>query len=197
MVGTIPHELSELSNSLAEIDLRGGSISGQIPQSFEQLKTLKKLALQDNCLTGAIPDFSMNPDLHTILIGNNAGLSGSLNEYCIGTEKVDSILNLYADCGREIDCDCCGCCDPDTFECCSEERGCFMSARLNPVPDENFLMAFRKTCLSETSQSWIKEECPCYVNAQADENSTGWDWGFKCTNYCDVKGAFQSTKTGY
>ncbi len=152
--------------------------------------------MQDNCLTGAIPDFTLNPNLESILIGNNAGLSGSLNDYCIGTEKVN-IRNLYADCGKEIDCDCCGCCDPDTFECCSEERGCFISARLNPVPDEKNLMAFRKMCLSDNAQSWIKEECPCYVEVPTDKNTTGWDWGYECTKDCDAEGAIRSSNLGY
>lgn len=186
LAGTLPHELSEFSSTLSELNFDGGSISGPIPKSFEQLEKLEKLSLQDNCFTGTIPDFSKLRNLHTILLGNNNGLSGSLNEYCIGTERVGNMRNLYADCGNAIECDCCGCCDPDSFECCSEERGCFNTVEMKNGPEDTHIMAFDKVCLSEESKLWIKQECPCYIYQPPGSSVKA------CTMDCDAKGAIAS-----
>eukprot|EP00531_Pseudo-nitzschia_arenysensis_P014763 CAMPEP_0116132776 /NCGR_PEP_ID=MMETSP0329-20121206/9739_1 /TAXON_ID=697910 /ORGANISM="Pseudo-nitzschia arenysensis, Strain B593" /LENGTH=621 /DNA_ID=CAMNT_0003627335 /DNA_START=28 /DNA_END=1894 /DNA_ORIENTATION=- len=95
--GTLPHELSEFSESLVEFNIGGGSISGHIPRSFEQLTNLKSFACNDNCLTGVIPDLSDAIKLEKLWLSNNDGLSGSLNNFCSGPDILAPMSEVLAD----------------------------------------------------------------------------------------------------
>lgn len=190
LAGTLPHELSEFSDSLDEMRLEGGSISGHIPRSFEQLTKLETLTLHDNCLTGVIPDLSEATNLKKLWLSNNDGLSGSLNNFCNGSEVVAPLLS--ADCRGSVECDCCNCCNQDIHECCLQDGTCESSINLNALSPNNVLSSFDKQCLSEKSKQWIREECPCFYNKY--NGTEGDDVGFQavCTTECNAEGASQS-----
>ena len=192
MSGTLPHEVSEFSDSLVEIGLGGGSISGPIPRSFEQLTNLEVFTLNDNCLTGVIPDLSGALNLNTLGLGNNDDLSGSLNCFCNGSEAVASLSSVSADCRGSVECDCCNCCNQDIYECCLQNGTCESSLNLNALTPNNVLSSFDKQCLSEKSKQWIREECPCFYNKY--KGTEGADVGFQavCTTDCNAEGASRS-----
>jgi len=67
----------EDSGRVLRIYLKGAGLSGEIPDSFNELSALRKLTLSENDLTGAIPDLS-DLDLLTHLVLNDNMLSGSV-----------------------------------------------------------------------------------------------------------------------
>ena len=149
--GTLPHELSYFKDTLEEIDFGGGTIHGTIPSSWGHLTELKGLALNDNCLSGTIPEsFIVTPSpsseqirplrsLERLNVINNPDLSGSLNSFC----KTSTESNVYregihaiaGDCGVDasgnnagsggagIKCDCCICCNDTDFQCHDPHSG--------------------------------------------------------------------------
>jgi len=130
LTGVLPHELSHFSDSLLEMNIGGGSMSGQIPSSLEKLTNMNTLGIDNHCFSGTIPEFSKIPTLSVLLIDNNAAeLNGSLNGFCNGTEMNDGMIKVVSDCGGcsgsddsvFIECDCCYCCNEDDFVCCDKE----------------------------------------------------------------------------
>jgi hypothetical protein len=209
MSGTIPPELSFFSESLIEINIPGGSISGPIPSSFGELVNLEYLIVNDNCLTGTIPEQLL--DIYTLTIysiyNNNNDLSGSLNGFCVGTTNREGLLNLVADCEQEgsnddgndeilsssIECDCCVCCNPDNYQCYDTQGNSSNTYFLESYPRNNLSLppkSFQKQCLSKKSQNWIEDECPCVI---AENIPNKPEWHRACTMNCTEEGAVRST----
>lgn len=180
--GTLPSELSYFEDTLIEINLTGGSISGTIPESFEKLNNLATFGIGEHCLTGTIPErLEEIPSLKLLAIYNNAGLSGSLNKMCDGIRRPEG-THLSADnCNmddstRSTECDCCTCCDPAKFECSDRVHGTHSFLYTDVTSTNDYIKGFEKPCLSPEQKEWILEECPCirsYIT----------DWGSP-SNYC-------------
>jgi len=199
--GTLPHELSNLSNSFVELDVGGGSLSGSIPPSFAKMTLLETFNVNDQCLSGTVPDFSNATKMQSFSIYNNPELSGSLNGFCNGTEVKTKIVNskkltlaLKADCGGctgkahpSIECDCCEtCCNEDIFECCNNLTGESQSTF-----KWGFVPKFKNQCLRDTSKQWIHENCPCIIKTIEGKCTKDCD---KCTKDCNEEGAIRSYK---
>ena len=196
MSGTLPHELSYLNESLVELNLGGGSISGPIPSSFQKMSKLETVYLNDHCLSGAIPDFSQIPTLTGFFVHNNLELSGSMNGFCEGSEYKEGTVAIGVDCGCPgsggeslIECDCCLCCNQDKFECCDKNGNSWNSYNLGELSSNGFIKSFDKACLSEKSKRFIHDECPCVFDTTP--NDTFAFFG-QCTNDCTIEGAIQS-----
>jgi len=190
-VGPLPHELSYLSGSIKEIGFSGGQLSGTIPPSYVKMNKLENLGLNDNCLTGHIPDFAAAiPSMTGFFLYNNAGLQGSLNGFCNGNKTKFPNAQIFADCGgcsgknnALVECDCCGCCNQDTFDCCTV-WGNYKTHNLDDFTPTGRIMSFAKQCLTKESKDWIEKECPCVAPKDWDEP------GNMCTTNCSIKGAF-------
>ena len=124
--GELPHELSYFSESLVDLNLFGGSISGPVPDSYGNLTKLAGLSLAEHCLTGTIPEgLTQLSDLAFLTVHGNPELRGSLNGLCDGDQfrGEGSLSYVSADCGDcpgsepLLECDCCTCCDSNTFDC--------------------------------------------------------------------------------
>lgn len=188
--GTLPHELSYLKDTLEEIDFGSGSISGTIPSSFGKLTRLKGLALDDNCLSGTIPE-SLSVELSSIErvnTINNPNLNGSLNGFCHantnthqgdGGDETSSVNNRYregilavaGDCGVDhdnggVECECCICCDGIDYQCHDQQSGdSWKSYNFNTLSDHGFPKSFRKkVCRPKSKMDWATENCPCYID---------------------------------
>lgn len=201
--GTIPHELSYLNETLVELNLGGGSLTGTIPSEITSLTKLDTLSLNDHCLSGTIPDFTSMPSLTKIFLHNNNELSGSLNDFCEGPALKEGIIGVAGDCGcsrstsmPRVECDCCLCCDLDRFECCSKEwNQTWSSINFSELTSEGFLQSFEKPCLSEKSQQFIQDECPCYYNADAE--APVFDHQYTCTTNCSIEGALPTHSSSF
>jgi len=197
--GTLPHELSNFSESLIELNIGGGSLSGAIPQSFTKLTNIETLALQDNCLSGSIPDFSDFPNIEVLTLHNNGDLFGSLNGFCNGSELKTPNTTILGDCGMWctgtseplLECDCCNfCCRQDDFKCCNKQGVVTSTLMLDDLSPNDFIPNFDKQCLSETSRQWIREECPCVRNNSTENDDSSFIG--MCTKDCNVEGAIRS-----
>ncbi|VEU44670.1 unnamed protein product [Pseudo-nitzschia multistriata] len=199
MSGTIPHELSFFSDSLEELNLGGGSISGSIPTSFSQLLKLDSLWLNDNCLTGSLPDTTRLLSLY--VVNNNDRLVGSLNQYCNATSgsRKDGVGATLADCdadpaapgGGSIECDCCFCCDPGTYTCTDLVAGAsWPSYFLNDFSPGGGLEILAKPCVTEAQTDFFRSECPCVVNVSTDLVQEPFQG--QCTKNCTEPGAVPS-----
>ena len=198
--GTLPHELSYFKDTLEELDLGGGSVSGTIPSSFMELTKLKTLALNDNCISGTIPEgLSVElKDLEKLNLINNGDLYGSLNNYCSKNEYAnDGIFAIATECplpsmvGDDeyqnwsddyagVECDCCICCDRNDYDCYNQHTTqSWKSINLNA---KMFLLAGfvkqfdrKKECRTDANKQWITDKCQWYVNTtdtHATDNST-------------------------
>ncbi len=199
--GTLPHELSYFKDTLEELDLGGGSISGTIPSSFTELTKLKTLGLNDNCLSGTIPE-GLSKELNILerfnLI-NNGDLYGSLDHFCnkdkyanegifaiatecplpsmVGDDDLEHLSDSYAG----VECDCCVCCDRNNYDCYNQHTSQYWkSYNLNAkIMYVGTIKQFdrKKKCRTEANKEWIREKCPWYVNTvdkkYASDNSTG------------------------
>lgn len=194
--GTLPHEVSHFSDSLTEILVGGGQMSGTIPEAYTNLSRLEHLAVNDHCLTGAIPDFSKSPNFKYLNVFKNSGLYGSLNEFCNGTEFRSSNF-VVADCGgcngedksSRIECDCCQCCSEDDYICCNTQGDVYKAVYLNELNEDGFLTGFDKQCISEKAEAWIQEECPCVINLVTENSEV--PFVGECVT-CDTEGARRS-----
>lgn len=158
LVGTLPSEILQapslswltlLGNSLdgtidnaanpgiEELNLGGNDFTGLIPASFADLTSAVYLGLEDNNLSGPLPDEISNmEDLYHLSVHNNVGLTGTVpsvysklsltNLFLDGTglTEVETVFcgsglldyeEFYADCGGirpKVLCRCCThCCD--------------------------------------------------------------------------------------
>lgn len=197
MSGTLPHELSLLSETLSELNIAGGSIAGPIPSSFTKLTNLELMAVSDNCMSGEIPE-GMNPiDLPKLGVfvvhNNNYGLtahSGSLANFCDENGgRIDGINPAAMDCPPEefeVDmdgedtnstlplvapwgCACCICCYPDKYECQDlMSGGSWKSYYAAELSDNGYPKGFEHQCVSVQQENWIAENCPCLINVTND-----------------------------
>jgi hypothetical protein len=210
IIGTLPAELSYLSDSLVELNLAGGSITGAIPTSFEKLTNLELLSLNDHCLSGTIPSkLSQLPELNILTLNGNYELSGSLQEFCNGTQYKEQYIVLSANCDSDfcdtssslvddmdyyepnVECECCACCNPDTFECCSPLGDTWTSYYHGDVSSSTGIpKSFDRPCLSEKSYDWLEDECPCLEDINDDP---GIFQGY-CTKNCTEVGTIPSYK---
>jgi len=187
--GELPHELSYLSESLVDLNLSGGSMSGPIPDSFGNLTKLGGLALAEHCFTGTVPEsLSQLPELNLLILYGNPELGGSLNGLCDGDQFRNSKDYVSADCGdcpgseALVECDCCTCCDSNTFDCCDKDGKTlwkYINLEANPLSGKP--LSFERDCLTEEGALWAQEECPC-VDYEPDQQRLG-----KCTKECSVR----------
>ncbi len=177
-------------------------ISGTIPSSFSKLTKLKTLALNDNCLSGAIPNgISADlPLLERFSVINNGDLSGSLNGFCNGNEYAkEEILAVASECQLPIsigdddielvgssdfydglECDCCICCDRNNYDCYDSQSGDYWkSYNLNAKTMDNHAKSFNRDseCRTSSNRKWVKEKCPSYVSTNITEDGL---FAFEC-----------------
>eukprot|EP00534_Pseudo-nitzschia_fraudulenta_P011818 CAMPEP_0201216950 /NCGR_PEP_ID=MMETSP0851-20130426/189804_1 /ASSEMBLY_ACC=CAM_ASM_000631 /TAXON_ID=183588 /ORGANISM="Pseudo-nitzschia fraudulenta, Strain WWA7" /LENGTH=598 /DNA_ID=CAMNT_0047506577 /DNA_START=123 /DNA_END=1919 /DNA_ORIENTATION=- len=196
--GTLPGELSFFSDDLDTINVAGGSVSGTIPSSFEKLTNLETLALSDNCLTGSVPAFLADlPKLSIFLSNNNVNnLHGSMNGFCDEDDseaRRDGLVAVSADCGSgtndtKIECDCCVCCDPESYGCTDLPTGnSWPSHYLQGFSKAGYPKSFDESrCLTSSQKEWIARECPC-VEAFNTEHDR-----YECRTDCSGEGAIPS-----
>ena len=197
--GTLPHELCYFRDSLEELDLGGGSISGTIPSCLAQMTKLKILGLNDNCFSGAIPEGLSTelPVLERFNIINNGDLYGSLNGFCsetINTEYAqerilavatecpvpfeigdDDIMKDKDDVYDGVECDCCICCDRNDYDCYDTQSGHSWKS-YNLYPKHLFSVTVKhfdrkKECRTDANKEWIREKCPCYISSNSSNVS--------------------------
>mmetsp|Transcript_4289 Transcript_4289/g.10352 ORF Transcript_4289/g.10352 Transcript_4289/m.10352 type:complete len:435 (+) Transcript_4289:206-1510(+) len=193
--GTLPHEISYLNETLVEFNIGGGSILGTIPSSIQQLSNLDVFGINDHCLTGTIPDLTHLP-LTSLSVYNNPELSGSLNGFCSGSEFIEGVNAVAAECScdkgaeSKIDCDCCLCCEMSTFECCDRHSDTrWTNVPLDKFTTDGFLKAYEKPCLTEASRQYIDEVCPCIYEA---DHQDPFRLTTVCTTNCSREDAFPS-----
>lgn len=191
MSGELPHELSYFSESLVDLNLAGGSISGPIPDSYGNLTKLGGFSLPEQCLTGTVPEsLTQLTDLAYLTLYGNPELRGSLNGLCDGDQfrSGGSFSYVSADCGdcpgseALLECDCCTCCDSDTFDCCDKDGNAlwkYINLAANPQSGKPF--SFDRDCLTEEGALWAQEECPCVVYETEQQLD-----GRVCSKECSV-----------
>ena len=197
MSGTLPHELSFFSEDIDTMNFGGGSLSGPIPNSFEKFTKMKMLVLNDNCLSGTVPeDMYRIPTLTIFMIFNNNELSGSLNGFCDGGNFTEGMITIVGDCAGSsgtVECDCCTCCDYDNYECTDPHSGeSWPSYYVDGISAKGYIKTFDKPqqCISDQQEQWIQEECPCVVNISTDLNRQ--PFRGQCTTDCTTEGAIRS-----
>eukprot|EP00581_Thalassiosira_minuscula_P008099 CAMPEP_0183706102 /NCGR_PEP_ID=MMETSP0737-20130205/3009_1 /TAXON_ID=385413 /ORGANISM="Thalassiosira miniscula, Strain CCMP1093" /LENGTH=703 /DNA_ID=CAMNT_0025933413 /DNA_START=90 /DNA_END=2201 /DNA_ORIENTATION=- len=184
LVGTIPHEMSSLGDSLTKIGMMRNSLSSTIPSSLGELRNLKILNLMENCLTGVIPDLSNLNVLEDAKFRGNNDLRGNLNAFCNGTEYRENAFgqtrSIQADCGgcqgstALVECTCCVCCDYSTMSCCDKE-GKVLQKKMYTWETFN-----RGECsLNDAQREWQEENCPCYVEIRKG-NANKYDCSTDC-----------------
>jgi len=207
MSGTLPLELAHFSDSLLELNFAGGSITGTIPSSFEKLTNLEVLNLNDQCLSGTIPTMlSTLPKLGILTLAGNYELTGSLQGFCNGTQLKEGRNFVSANCddstfcptyefndkynyNPKVECDCCICCNPDTFKCCTPKGDMWDTYYKGLIDSTNGIpSSFDRPCLSEKTYEWLDEECPCFLGKEINLSSSGG----QCTNDCTIKDAVPS-----
>ena len=206
LIGTLPPELSYMSDSLVELNLAGGSITGTIPSLFEKLINVESIFLNDQCLSGTIPSkLSQLPKLNMLALGGNYELTGSLQEFCNGTQYKEQYVSLTENCesnfcntalvdGKDyyssnVECECCVCCNPGTFECCTPLGDNWTTYYKGGVSSSTGIpKSFDRPCLSEKSYDWLGDECPCFEDIINDKSVFE---GY-CTKDCTKVGAIPS-----
>lgn len=214
MSGTLPHELSLFSDSLKELNIAGGSISGSIPSSLTKLTNLEALVINDNCFSGDVPE-QINPINHpklgiVAIHMNNYELTanaGNLGAFCDGSGgRIEGVVALAADCPSNkfldnqdgnltlaetapYDCDCCICCYPEEYKCQDlVSGGSWTSYFLHELSSNGYPKGFDTMCVSVGQQAWIAENCPCLIDVSTDIPS--------CTTDCTQEGAIPSYDFG-
>jgi Leucine-rich repeat (LRR) protein len=95
MVGTLPPELSLLSDSLYRLNVRLNELAGTVPTEYGALSMMETLILSTNYLSGSMPgEISQWPELSHFDVSNNE-LHGQLpfynwpllNIYAVGTNE--------------------------------------------------------------------------------------------------------------
>ena len=174
LTGTLPDELPFFLDTLVDINLTGGSISGTIPSSLGKLSNLNTISFFENCLTGNIPEEIINLPLVSSMFvgGNNDQLSGNLEVFCDTEDPLryrEGILNLNKD--ASTDCSCCFECFPDEFRCWSPFYNTSWgntNLGLNAYDSKNNVKQFQKECTTPVQLKWIEKECPCVIDVNTD-----------------------------
>ena len=212
--GTIPEELYYFKDSLEELSLSGGSISGTIPSFLSKMTKLESLALNDNCLSGAIPEgLDTNlPVLKRFSVINNGDLYGSLNGFCNSNEyATEGILAVASECplpltmgdddielveSRDmyegLECDCCICCDRNNYDCYDPQSGqSWKSYNLNAkvMKTNDGVKSFDREneCRTLANKKWIHDKCPCFISSGTNITEDGL-YAFECAD-CSQEGA--------
>jgi hypothetical protein len=206
IIGTLPPELSYMSDSLVELNFAGGSLAGVIPTSYEKLTNLETLMLNDHCLSGTIPNkLSQLPKLNMLALGGNYELTGSLQEFCNEAQYKEQYFFLTANCDNNVcntvlvggkdyyepnvECECCVCCNPDTFECCSPLGDTWSSYYKGVVLSSTDIpKSFDRPCLSKKSYDWLEDECPCFEDIITNDDIIEKE----CTKDCTKVGTVPS-----
>ena len=173
---------------------------------MSKLTKLKTLALNDNCLSGAIPEGISTdlPLLERFSVINNGELYGFLNGFCNNKEYAsERILAVAAECPLPLniggnnntelessyiydglECDCCICCDRNNYDCYDSQSGDFWkSYNLNAKePVYNHLKSFDREseCRTLANRRWIKENCPCRIRSSPNITEDGL-YAFECS----------------
>jgi len=170
--GTLPQELSYFADTLEELNLGGGTLAGSIPEEYERFTKLRVFALNDNCLTGTIPqNLQQIPTLSIVNFVNNPGISGSLNDFCNHSDYKEGVIAVAGDCdSNTVECECCICCNYDNFECHDRQTGdSWHSYSLDNLNTKGFLKSFsQKSCRTDSNKNWITNECPYVINTSTD-----------------------------
>merc|ERR1712161_116950 len=98
LTGKLPTNLGDLT-SLQVLFLENNSLTGTIPD-LDDMRKLANVTFNDNELTGAIPGISSDnlPEITEILISNNC-LTGSVpDSICIKREEYSDFKSLHVDC---------------------------------------------------------------------------------------------------
>jgi len=100
--GSLPAELSLLSNSLRHINLDGNNLEGNIPLEFRNLSNLESLHLRRNKFSGSISlNFGRLSNLETLELGKNEFtgkipvnilMLGSLKELHLDNNSLNSVI---------------------------------------------------------------------------------------------------------
>ncbi len=171
----MPDELPFFLDTVIDINLSGGSISGTIPSSLGKLSQLEELSFFENCLTGNIPEEIISlPLLSGLYVGgNNDQLSGNLAVFC-DTEDPLRVREGKGTIAKDvsIDCSCCLECYPDEFRCWNP---LYNASWLNVYVDKpsafdsnNNAKQFQKECTTPVQLQWVEKECPCAINVSTD-----------------------------
>jgi hypothetical protein len=204
IAGTIPDSLSKLTN-LEWMLFHDNCLTGTIPAYLGG--ELSASPASDEEIDDSTPP---SPDLLSSLtilsLYNNMNLKGSLNGFCNGTDLVDGFITLAGDCGCpmdvegsddlsgafNVDCDCCLCSDPQTFDLCDLQQNSWKSHLLDEFTPNGYPKSFdRATCtLSDKSREWIRTECPCLLPMYEGP------FLHACTTDCAQEGAFSSHNFG-
>jgi hypothetical protein len=91
--GTLPYELSLLSNSLTKFDI-GGVLSGQIPIDMAELTRLELLRIHGNTLSGLIPASFIELTALTHLELSRSSLTGSVSPQLLRSLTNLEVLDL-------------------------------------------------------------------------------------------------------
>ena len=71
LIGSIPESMSDLHN-LTNIRLQQNRLEGPIPADLpDSLMLLEQFIVNQNCLSGSVPDFTVNPDIQFVNISQN------------------------------------------------------------------------------------------------------------------------------
>jgi Leucine-rich repeat (LRR) protein len=95
LVGTIPHEISGLSESLTTLYIYKSKVSGSIPTELGLLSHLSILWLDYNELTGTIPSELFLPSVTSLSISGN-GLSGTIPDFGLSSNLVRLYIDMNA-----------------------------------------------------------------------------------------------------
>ncbi|KAH9327940.1 hypothetical protein KI387_000048, partial [Taxus chinensis] len=76
---------------VSEINLSGKRLTGSIPPSFAELTELIQLSLDNNHLTGGLPNLSSLSKLETLRLGNNS-LSGSVPDWLFDLHNLRELV---------------------------------------------------------------------------------------------------------
>jgi len=215
MSGTIPHELSALSESLEILNLSGNSLTGTIPPSFpKKLTNLKSLTFSDNCFTSKIPEgFAEIPSMEIFAYhNNNYGLTpypGDMEKLCDGNgNREERVVAITVDCPSEEfglegnatrpapwGCDCCICCSPEKYECQDlVNGGIWPSYYKDDISKNGFVKGFDTKCVTTEQESWIATNCPCVTNITTKPVTS--PFVGNCTTDCTQEGAIPSFDFG-
>ncbi len=104
-VGPIPNEFGNLKLIKAGLRFSDNELTGTIPTFLVALTDMKNLELQNNFLTGPVPDFGALSNLSMLNIRDNE-LSGMISDATCAA-IVAGGAEAYADCPGEVVCACC------------------------------------------------------------------------------------------
>jgi hypothetical protein len=172
MTGTLPDELSYFKDTLTELNIGGGSLGGTIPSYLGEFSKLWGLAVNDNCMTGTIPEGLSSSSSITVFLSynNNNQLSGSLEGFCDPDQPAPAFregpVAVFVD--DETECSCCMTCKPEIFECYDPYNNVSFPiittfSQFSFDPSYN-IKQYQKQCITAGERQFFEETCPCILN---------------------------------